>query len=151
MNLVPVYWKICENKSYLTKNLKANYIWDGHGLCFQHLQRHQATKLFNTDQDASRLQGVTPAPVQHVTFESRPSTGFETVDLQFQVGADTPAPESRFVDDKPMFVCSSVLCLRAICMARRFGLDGQCQILIINKFGKKNLAQTIKVYLESKL
>ncbi|KAH3701286.1 hypothetical protein DPMN_076269 [Dreissena polymorpha] len=59
-----------------------------------HMQRAQANRLFNTSQDVSQLQGVTPVPIQNVTIDSRPSTGFETIDLQYQVGNETP-PESR--------------------------------------------------------
>lgn len=63
---------------------------------FQHIQRHQATKLFNTGQDVSQLQGQTPVPVQTLAVDSRPSTGFETVDLQYTVETDTPPLESRY-------------------------------------------------------
>ena len=52
-------------------------------------------KLFEPSGNQSTGNGQTPIPVQNVMVDSRPSTGFETVDLQYQVGTDTPPPDSR--------------------------------------------------------
>lgn len=69
------------------------------------MQRAQANRLFQAGGDQTLTNGQTPVPlpshrmsqvpvqVQHI--DSRPSTGFETIDLQYQIGTDTPPPESR--------------------------------------------------------
>ncbi|XP_060576015.1 coiled-coil domain-containing protein 13-like isoform X2 [Ruditapes philippinarum] len=63
-----------------------------------HLQRAQMNKLFEPSGNQSQANGQTPIPVQNVTVDSRPSTGFETVDLQYQIGTETPPPDSRMSD-----------------------------------------------------
>jgi hypothetical protein len=65
-------------------------------ITLQHLQRAQMNKLFEPSGNQSQANGQTPISVQNVTVDSRPSTGFETVDLQYQIGTETPPPDSRY-------------------------------------------------------
>ncbi|KAL4228803.1 Coiled-coil domain-containing protein 13 [Mactra antiquata] len=58
-----------------------------------HLQRAQANKLFTAAGNQSVMSQHTPVPLHNNLIDSRPSTGFETVDLQYQVGTETPQPD----------------------------------------------------------
>lgn len=67
-----------------------------------HLQRAQANKLFQPAGDQGVTSGQTPVPVQNMMVDSRPSTGFETIDLQYNIGTGTPPPESRMSEAPAM-------------------------------------------------
>lgn len=73
--------------------------------------------------------GQTPIPVQNVMVDSRPSTGFETIDLQYNVGTDSPLPESRWFSTIILFIAAFILVL-LFCQGQPYWPEAADQSLI---------------------
>lgn len=92
-NVVEQLKKIVADKESKVKVLEGEI----QQLKLAHVQKAQVSKLFSSNANTEHQlnHGVSPVPVQVQHLDSRPSTGFETVDLQYNVGLDSPPLESR--------------------------------------------------------